>query len=97
MMSVKDYAMDTNHSIAEVLKKCHELNIDVSSGDDMLSDDDIIMLDNTMNLISTTTEASLDEEDIIDEAVDELILNNEIDKQYKEEDKTKNVTNKIQD
>lgn len=87
MMSVKDYAMDTNHSIAEVLKKCHELSIDVSSGDDMLSDDDIIMLDNTMNLISTTTEASLDEEDIIDEAVDELILNNEIDKQYKEEDK----------
>ena len=46
MMSVKEYATDTNCSIAEILKKCEELGIDVRSGDDELSEDDIIMLDN---------------------------------------------------
>ena len=29
MMSVKEYANDTNHSVAEILKKCSELGIDV--------------------------------------------------------------------
>jgi nicotinate-nucleotide pyrophosphorylase len=46
MMSVKEYATDTNCSIAEILKKCEELGIDVRSGEDELSEDDIIMLDN---------------------------------------------------
>ena len=32
MMSVKEYATDTNCSIAEILKKCEELGIDVRSG-----------------------------------------------------------------
>ena len=33
-MSVKDYAKDLNLSVAEVLKKCMELNIKASSGDE---------------------------------------------------------------
>jgi macrodomain Ter protein organizer (MatP/YcbG family) len=44
MMSVKEYATDTNHTVAEILKKCSELNINVKSSDDMLSDDDVIKL-----------------------------------------------------
>ena len=87
MMSVKDYAVDTNHSIAEILKKCQELNIEVKSGEDLLSDEDIIMLDNTINLISTDKDTSLDEEDIIDEAVDNIIATTEIDKQYQSQGK----------
>ena len=52
MMSVKEYANDTNHTVAEILKKCEELGIKVKNGDDFLSDDDIIILDNAINLIS---------------------------------------------
>ena len=63
MMSVKEYATDTNCSIAEILKKCEELGIDVRSGEDELSEDDIIMLDNTINLISTDNETDYEEED----------------------------------
>lgn len=73
MMNVKDYATDTNLSIAEVLKKCKELGINVSNGDSELSEDDIIILDNTINLISTDNDTSLDEEDVIDEVVDNII------------------------
>ena len=39
MMTVKEYAQDTGHSIAEILKKCNELGIKVKSGDDDLSED----------------------------------------------------------
>ena len=49
-MTVKDYAVDMGLSVAEVLKKCSDLNIAVKNGDDELTDDDIIMLDNTINL-----------------------------------------------
>ncbi len=65
-MSVKDYARDLNLSVAEVLKKCKELGIKVSSGEDILVDDDIIMLDNTLNLISTDDEITYDEDELVE-------------------------------
>ena len=65
-MSVKDYAKDLNLSVAEVLKKCMELSIKAINGDDILSDDDIIMLDNTLNLISTDDEITYDEDELVE-------------------------------
>ena len=65
-MSVKDYAKDLNLSVAEVLKKCMELGIRVKSGEDILIDDDIIMLDNTLNLISTESEITYDEDELVE-------------------------------
>ena len=65
-MSVKDYAQDLNLSVAEVLKKCKELGINVTSGEDTLVDDDIIMLDNTLNLISTDDEITYDEDELVE-------------------------------
>jgi len=65
-MSVKDYAKDLNLSVAEVLKKCGELGINVKSGEDILVDDDIIMLDNTLNLISTEAEITYDEDEVVE-------------------------------
>ena len=65
-MSVKDYARDLNLSVAEVLKKCMELGINVKNGDDTLIDDDIIMLDNTLNLISTDDEITYDEDELVE-------------------------------
>lgn len=78
MMTVKEYATDTNLSIAEVLKKCQELGIEAKNSDSELSDDDIIILDNTINLISTDNENSLDDEAEIDDEVEVLIENNNI-------------------
>ena len=65
-MSVKDYANDLNLSVAEVLKKCMELKINVKSGDDLLTDDDVIILDNTINLISTDAEITYDEDELVE-------------------------------
>ena len=68
-MKVYEYANDTNHSIAEILKKCEELGINVKDKDSILSDDDIIILDNTINLISTANDTTLEEDDVIDEDI----------------------------
>ncbi len=66
VMSVKDYAKDINLSVAEVLKKCTELGINVNSGEDNLSEDDIVMLDNTLNLISTDDDITYDEDELVE-------------------------------
>ncbi len=77
-MTVEEYAVDTNNSIDVVLKKCKELEIDVSSKDDFLEDDDIIILDNELNgeenLLSEELESKYDFED----RAEELIVNENI-------------------
>ena len=68
MMSVLEYAEDINKTVEEILSKCKELSIDARVEDDMLSDEDIITLD---NYFANT-------EDVIDEVeeVDEFIIEN---------------------
>ena len=83
-MKVSEYAYDVNLSVAEILKKCHELEINVKTKDDYLSDDDIIMLDNTINIISTDEEITYEEEDDIDDKVDEIISSSTIEKKMKD-------------
>lgn len=83
-MKVSEYANDVNLSVAEILKKCHELAINVNAKDDLLTDDDIIMLDNTINLISTDEEITYEEEEDIEDKVDEIMTSSKVDKSMKE-------------
>ena len=86
-MTVKDYANESGFSIQEVLEKCKELDIKVSSGNDYLDEDGIIMLDNTMNLISTETELDYNDADELDEAVENIMLDSKL--QAEEDNNTK--------
>lgn len=83
-MKVSEYASDVNLSVAEILKKCHELAINVNNKDDYLTDDDIIMLDNTINLISTDGEITFEEEEDIEDKVDEIMTSSRVDKSMKD-------------
>ena len=65
MMSVLEYANDVNKTVSEILKKCEELDINVTNEDDMLSEDDIVILDNA-------------EYEVMDEIVEEIIENKNI-------------------
>ena len=69
MMSVKEYAEDVNRKVEEILKKCEELGIQASTIYDMLSEDDIIDLD---NVIGDVSEEDLEElaEDLAVEIAD---------------------------
>ena len=62
MMSVLEYANDVNKTVEEILKKCEELDIIVSSEEDLLNEEEITILDNNLD--------SGIEEEIIDEVVE---------------------------
>ena len=96
MMSVKEYATDTGHSVAEILKKCNELGISVKTGADDLSEDDVIILDNTINLISTESETDYEEQDVIDEVVEDLVESNNLDKNFGTTNKKQKLKKKSQ-
>ena len=68
MMSVLEYANDINKTVAEVLKKCDELGINVKDKDDLLEEEDIIALDN----------ATFDEEEMLDDMALEIAENKNI-------------------
>ena len=46
MMTVKEYALDINKDVKVVLEKCKELGFNAKNEDDMLSEDEVIDLDN---------------------------------------------------
>ena len=88
MMSVKEYALDVEKSVKDILNLCKKLEINVNEEEDMLSDDDIIMLDNEI--------ASLNEEEIIDEVDEYSEENDEELDEIVEETTKKKKQNKIE-
>lgn len=73
MMSVFEYANDIGKDVGFVLSLCSKLGIEASSDNDMLSDDDIILLDNeTMNEEYDDISDAGVELDITDSYEDEL-------------------------
>lgn len=74
MMSVKDYAEDVGRKVEEILKKCIELGIQVSSEDDMLDEYDITELD---NMIGDESEEDL--EDLAEDLAVEIADSEKID------------------
>ena len=65
MMSVEEYALDVNKKVFDVLKKCEELGINATGNDYMLSEDDIVELDNVINQVPD--EEELEELDVLAE------------------------------
>lgn len=72
-MKVSEYASSVDLSVAEVLKKASEIGIEVKNANDELSDDDVIILDNAISLISTDTETTIEDTEDIDEIVEEMM------------------------
>lgn len=69
MMNVSEYASDVGKEVKDILSLCKKLSISVENADDMLSDDDIIMLDNeiaTLEDSSEIEETEVSEEDMED-------------------------------
>ena len=78
MMSVSEYANDVDKDIEYIFELCKKLNINANQEDDMLSDDDIILLDNEIeNMIGSEEEKdeeeNFDEEDFDDSYEEELV------------------------
>ena len=71
MMSVKEYSIDVNKSVEEILNLCKTLSINATNEDDMLDDDAIIMLDNE---IANMSEEEVEENNFNEEEFEESYL-----------------------
>ena len=70
MMTVFEYAEDVNKTVEEILKNCNKLEINAKDKDYLLSDDEIVLLDNYMED---------DEENVIDDIVETVQETKKID------------------
>ena len=68
MMNVSEYASDVQKDVKEILSLCKKLDINVTGEEDMLSDDDIIMLDNEIANMEITEEETEEVESDDEEA-----------------------------
>ena len=84
-MNIRDYAQDVNKEVSEILSLCDSLNIEYDDEDSVLTEDQIIELDNNLyteeedsNDEAVTEDYEEDEEEIDDKA-EELAQNTKID------------------
>ena len=85
-MSVSEYALDVDKSVSEILNLCKKLELSISNEDDMLSDDDIIILDNELASIQPSEEST--------EELEELEELEDIEESYEEQIKEENKAKK---
>ena len=71
MMSLLDYANDVSLSIEEVKKLCDKIGISYDNEESLLTEDDIILLDNEMQ---DREDYVNDSEDDLDEVYEEEVM-----------------------
>ena len=67
MMSLLDYANDVNLSIEQIKKICDNLSIKYEDENYLLSETEIILLDQAIADDSSTEEVELEEDELVDE------------------------------
>ena len=72
MMSLKEFAVDVDKSIEEIISLCKKLNISSQTEDDMLTEEDIILLDNEIS--SSSIDNSKEEVEEVEENFEEEIV-----------------------
>ena len=73
MMTVIEYADDMNKKIEEILDACKSLNIEVGSEEDLLSDEDITILDGYFASSTEDNDTEENYDEYIDEEIDEIV------------------------
>ena len=76
MMSILEYSIDVNKSVDEIMKLCKKLDIPCYDEEVMLTEDDIILLDNE---IQDSEDYITSDEDILEEKVENIITGSNID------------------
>ncbi len=74
-MSILEYSIDVNKSLDEIMRLCKKLDIPCDSQETMLTEDDIILLDNE---IQDNEDYIVSEDDILEEKVENIITGNNI-------------------
>ena len=72
-MSILEYAMDVNREVSEIISLCESLNIKKNMEDDILTDDEIIMLDNEIDSLKENENPDYEIDEELESKVETLV------------------------
>jgi len=78
-MSILEYALDVNKEVSEIISLCESLNINKNREDDILTDDEIIMLDNELDSLKENENPDYEIDEELESKVDNLVSKIDID------------------
>ena len=72
-MNILEYALDVNHEVSEILELCKELNIRKTKEDDILTDEEIILLDNELDSLKENENPDYEIDEELESKVDNIV------------------------
>ena len=78
-MSILEYALDVNKKVDEIINLCKKLNLKHGSEDDILTDDEIILLDNEIDSLKENENPDYEIDEELESKVDNLVSKIDID------------------
>jgi len=72
-MSILEYALDVNKDVSEIISLCKSLNIKKENEDDILTDDEIILLDNELDSLKENENPDYEIDEELESKVDNLV------------------------
>ena len=78
-MSIIEYALDVNRSVSEIIELCKKLNIKKVLEDDILTDEEIILLDNELDSLKENENPDYEIDEELESKVDNLVSKIDID------------------
>lgn len=72
-MSILEYALDVNKEVSEIISLCESLNIKKTLEDDILTDEEIIMLDNEIDSLKENENPDYEIDEELESKVDNLV------------------------
>jgi len=78
-MSILEYALDVNKEVSDIVKLCESLNIKKSNEEDILTDEEIIMLDNELDSLKENENPDYEIDEELESKVDNLVSEMDMD------------------
>ena len=72
-MSILEYAMDVNKDISEIISLCESLDIKKTNEDDILTEEEIILLDNELDSLKENENPDYEIDEELESKVDNLV------------------------
>ncbi len=91
-MSILEYALDVNKDVSEIISLCESLNIKKTHEDDILTDEEIIMLDNEIDSLKENENPDYEIDEELESKVDNLVskIDMDFDEMSTRKEKVKN-------
>ena len=78
-MSILEYALDVNKEVSEIISLCESLDINKTNEDDILTEEEIILLDNEIDSLKENENPDYEIDEELESKVDNLVSKMDMD------------------